>query len=446
MNAAPGRHDGPPLSPRPGRLAAAPLIPIALVGLWWKPGPTPRDLAIRLVVTYLAAWAVPLLLTRRPAALSRRFALMTGAIAVTLLLVEFPAVVGLVDYGSLFPANRVEPFLGRRDRVDADLLRLHPPHLRESGRTQGDLVVSTNTRVGWAPWYRYDVRYDARGFRNATDLDRAEIAVVGDSFVEGVQAPYESLMTTVLGRRLGVPVANLGQIKYGPREELAVLKRFALPLRPRVCVWAFFEGNDLADLRAYDRARQGGPAPPERRSIGDRSFVQNALLAAIRVAGLDRSRYREFYRRSGLVRVPGGEDVRLFFHYPSAPLTSEDEESLARLAEILRDARDAAERGGCRLVVVYIPTKFRVYGDLARFAADSPCAGWTPSDLPGRLRALVAGISPAIGFLDLTGPFRAEARRGPLLYYPDDTHWSPEGQTLAGRVLADDLAAFEAGR
>jgi lysophospholipase L1-like esterase len=61
-------------------------------------------------------------------------------------------------------------------------------------------------------------------------------------------------------------------------------------------------------------------------------------------------------------------------------------------------------------------------------------------DLPARLRARVAAISPEIGFLDLTPALAAEAARGQLVYFADDTHWSAEGHRAAGRAIADDVA------
>lgn len=431
----------PPRSARPGTLALAAIWLVGVAGLWWTLTPTPSHLLTNLFATYLLGWGGLALLAGGPPTIRKRpFALMTGAIGLTFALIEAPAAAGLVNYGRLFPANRIEPLLIHRSRPDPELGHIHPPHSRQSGTTQGDLVVSTNTRVARAPWYRYDVRYDARGFRNEADLDRADIAVIGDSFIEGVQVPAGGLMTAVLARHRGTVVANLGQITYGPREELAVLRRFAVPLRPKVCVWTFFEGNDLVDLRRYDRWKSGAIPPASPPTFGDRSFTRNALLAAIRLAGLDRSRYDEFLKRSGLFRKPEGEEVRLFFHYPSLPLTDEDHASLDAFARILGEAREVCAPGAIRLVVAIIPTKFHIYGDLCRFGPGSPCLEWRPNGLIEAVRGIVAGVSPEIGFLDLTGPFRAEAARGTLLYYPDDTHWSPEGQALAGRLLAEYLA------
>jgi lysophospholipase L1-like esterase len=61
-------------------------------------------------------------------------------------------------------------------------------------------------------------------------------------------------------------------------------------------------------------------------------------------------------------------------------------------------------------------------------------------DLPGALKAAVGAVSSEIGFLDLTSPFLNEAADGPLLYLPDDTHWSAEGHRRAAAALADLLA------
>jgi hypothetical protein len=70
-------------------------------------------------------------------------------------------------------------------------------------------------------------------------LDRADIVVIGESYIEAPMIRDNALSTTVLAGLQGRKVANLGNSGYGPQQELAVLKRFGLPLRPKVVVWAF---------------------------------------------------------------------------------------------------------------------------------------------------------------------------------------------------------------
>ena len=57
------------------------------------------------------------------------------------------------------------------------------------------------------------------------------------------------------GRRLetisGLKVANLGVAGYGPFQYLEVLKRYALPLKPKYAFFVFYAGNDIDDMRSY---------------------------------------------------------------------------------------------------------------------------------------------------------------------------------------------------
>ena len=77
------------------------------------------------------------------------------------------------------------------------------------------------------------IRYDRNGFRNAKTLETAEVVVIGDSYVEGYLMSDEHLLTTHLSKLQGMSVANLGHSGYGPQQELAVLRRFGLPLKPK---------------------------------------------------------------------------------------------------------------------------------------------------------------------------------------------------------------------
>jgi hypothetical protein len=176
------------------------------------------------------------------------------------LLLELPAAVGLVDYGQvLWPLDsvlhaRIKPWENPRNQLDEELLWIRRPHQHFSGEVAGDLVhrlgIPTERR------YRVDVRYDSRGFRNPLEIDAASVVVIGDSFVEAGLVEEPALVSTRLAARFGVTVANLGQGGYGPQQELVVLRRYGVRLRPKVVLWFFFEGNDLLDVKRYERSLQ----------------------------------------------------------------------------------------------------------------------------------------------------------------------------------------------
>jgi hypothetical protein len=244
-------------------------------------------------------------------------------------------------------------------------------------------------------------------------------------------------MTATLTRLLGCTVANLGQSAYGPQQELAVLNRFGTSLRPRLCIWTFYGGNDLDDVERYEQLRQDHVATAVRSTPGERSFGRNALkVLAERLSPLltpdpaDRAPW-------GTLQNSDGRTTRLFFHNQrGAQLSRREVAALDKVVSVLSAARTACAANRVPLLVVFVPEKFRVYREYCTFHPDNPCVDWVLDDLPARLGARVAALGPGIGFLDLTPALAAEAAQGRLLYFADDTHWSAEGHQVAGRAVA----------
>jgi hypothetical protein len=108
---------------------------------------------------------------------------------------------------------------------------------------------------------------------------------------------------------------------------------------------------------------------------------------------------------------------------------------LARAGDVLREAYAVTHREGIAFIVAFIPLGFRVYRDVVQ-CTESQCAESDLNDLPKRLGRAVAEISKTIHYIDLTPSLAAAARRGRLVYLPDDTHWSPEGHQVAAEALA----------
>jgi hypothetical protein len=90
---------------------------------------------------------------------------------------------------------------------------------------------------------------DEFGFRNPAGLQVApiDLALIGDSFVQGYCVPSDSTAVAFLRARFPRTV-NLGRDNHGPLSQLAVFREYAARLQPRVVLWFFFEGNDLEDL------------------------------------------------------------------------------------------------------------------------------------------------------------------------------------------------------
>lgn len=92
---------------------------------------------------------------------------------------------------------------------------------------------------------------DEHGFNNPKGLfnkNKVDIALIGDSFTQGFCVePGEDIGSRM--RVNGKHVLNLGLGNNGPLIELASLIEFAKPVKPKIVLWLYFEGNDIDDLK-----------------------------------------------------------------------------------------------------------------------------------------------------------------------------------------------------
>lgn len=410
------------------------------------PGSSPEHLLGLLIPTYLAVWGPYFLLSQsRPGQTVLRFALCTGSILASLVLFEAAGVLGLVDYRALF-ATPTPPWKRPGNRPDAELLyikegpRQFRPFFRgaEMARMRG---------VSGGHVYQCAVHLDSNGFRNPQDLASADVVVIGDSFIEGLQVAEDELLTTRLSQRLGRTVANLGRTGYGPQQELCVLRRYGLGLHPRTCIWAFYEGNDLQDLNFYEAQQKNLRyivSESRSRSLYGESFTRNSLGFVIHTwitpdPGLD-SRLH-----TGWFTDQAGREHAVYFatgiqHGEEGPaLPRKSCVEMNKFRDVLQEAGALCKRNGVKLIVAFIPAKFRICREFCRFEPGSPCLSWPTDDLPRVLQAKVHDVSTEIGYLDLTPHFRARTAAGSLLYLADDTHWSPEGHRAAANAFATHL-------
>ncbi len=265
----------------------------------------------------------------------------------------------------------------------------------------------------------------------------ADIVVIGDSFVEGLTVTDAELVTSHLAVLQGVTVANLGQSTYGPLQELVILKRYALPLRPRAVVWLFFEGNDLQDVIAYQHAVQH---PPDfLHAFWARSFTRSASLAVKRL--FEPPVKPPGTKRAGLCQAPGGTQLTAYFGYRPKLSSPEELRALGETERTIATAYELSAAQGARFIFVFVPTKFRVLHDLCQFSADSDCRNWTLPPLSEQLQKALYSISPDIGYLDLTPYLVDAAKTEGFPYYRDDEHWNPTGHQAAAKAISHYLQA-----
>ena len=409
-----------------------------------RPGLVDGAVGLAVALTFVAALGTVAL----GAASVRIGRLRAMAVALTLgallTLAELPALFGYVDYGHLWSVASGEWRGPATSFVSHPVLAwARPPHRSWEGRPRSDMAVAFNLPVR-AP-REQSFTTDAKGFRNRLDRSHADIALVGDSYVEGAYVSDDETAASGLERLTGWSVANLGRSGYGTLQELEVVRLFALPLHPRAVAWFFFEGNDLYDDDTYENAlaylhEHGRYAAAQHHALGWSRFSQASLsLNAARLLRRTLDPIVPVGAPSyGLFHGPRGPDVKLYF-YKDAALRFDDYEvqRLAKARRALSEGAALLRANGIALQVVFVPSKFRVYHDRCQFPGGSPCGSWSLWDLEARFQELCS--KDGLPLLDLTGPMRAAAGRGEILYAPEDSHWNAEGHRFVAGLLATAL-------
>jgi hypothetical protein len=432
-------------SPRGGLPALLTVAAVAgLLALAWSEGAlSRRHLVALLALTYMGVWAVFFALSRAPVReRCARFVVTLLSLAATWALLEGITLAGLIDARALLRTPSRYPWLEPGNRYDPELLWMRNAGLHVSGyRYRSNVAMTTEPRDAAASRGGHDLVYDREGFRNERDLDTADVAIVGDSFVEGTETPHALTFPALLADSTGQVVANLGTGGYGPQQDLAVLRRYAVPLKPRVVLWAFYEGNDLNDVPRYDHLRAELAAGLRTRpTVIERSLTTNALGALYRLAAkpVESGRY-------GVYRTGPHAGERVYFVDACDRLGPRDLGSVRVVERCWSEAAAIARREGFRFAVLFVPSKHRVMRDEVDYPEASVCRDWEGNDLPVRLSASLARVAPEATFIDLTPVLSAPLARGEITYLADDTHWNARGHAVVARTIAAFLRATSAG-
>lgn len=289
------------------------------------------------------------------------------------------------------------------------------PGLDVSGETRQDIA----TRLGLdSDPIGFRFQTDGYGFRNGGDPE-GRIVVLGDSIVLGAAVPREETVAERLEALTGVPAMQAALLGLSVQEEQRMLLASGLPLAGKTVVQVVFEGNDLLDSRRWrEAAETPEPAPPRRSPL--RMLwawlvrVSNPPAAYETCEIGDRTHAFLWTRRS----FAGVED--------------EVDPIVSAIAGFERElaARDA------RLVLVLVPTKYRVLAGLCRFPPQSIIADpeRNLSDLPDRLAAWAG--ETGIAYLDLTPALTEAAAGGAVPWFWGDTHWNATGHAVAAEAIA----------
>ena len=359
--------------------------------------------------------------------------------AFRLFILEAPALFFGFNYQLIFGTSGTDTALhlsGKVNKPDPVLIRIHWPDSRFSGEVAGNLVqlgISTDHR------YQVDVHYDHNGFRNDQDYTQADIAVIGDSFVEAAILPREQSLVQLIEDRLGHTAVNLGQIAYGLRQELEVLERYALPLKPKLILWVLFGGNDLRDIGYYEWQLEhfdelDKPLPLKRRLFSYNAFSATTKLFRQGFHLVPKTSRDRALNHSGQFLRADGVTERVYFGQTTDPWTPHQWQVTI---DTLTRANHLSMENGAEFVVIYVPRKFRVYKDHLKLLPDHSISSWEITTLAETLGTWCADND--IHFLDTSPHLEKYVSEGIHPYFIDDVHWNQLGHETATSAITDYL-------
>ncbi len=350
-----------------------------------------------------------------------RIGLVAAGIALALLLVEG----GLRAMPEALPRGTRLALDLFRVRIAVDRTRQEDPELGFRLKPNSDVLIEGH------PDYRYSVKpylnLPDRGFRGNIATRPLVGVALGDSFTFGVGVDAEDAWPEQLSRLAGRNFANLAVPGYGPPQYTEILKRYGIPLRPKIVLYAVSQ-NDLRDSAVFARWKQEGG--PYRSEPGETHFLgTNGFLA----------RHSRLYQ---VILVPRIDPI--FLEADKETLIF-SQERLARpqpklgwevAQRAILSAQLITEQEGATFVLLLLPSKEQTYRHLLRAELNRP----DENDLD-KVNRLVWQLCEKdnLRCLDLTPRFMDRARDGEQLYFRVDGHWNSEGHRLAARTIYDYL-------
>jgi len=272
-----------------------------------------------------------------------------------------------------------------------------------------------------------NLNLDGIGFRGGGQGGKVWGVAVGDSFTFGAGVNLEETWAFNLANSLGREVINLGVPAQGPAQYTRILKRYGLPMRPRVAFYGFYFNDLDASHRFYRLKRRWLPLS---RYLRQYAITYN-LVQGVRSTQRDDS----FPIR--------GDGVEVNFSPSALRRTLERQErkfdqrwqlTIKELSDAVKASKDA----DVTFVLLYFPSRWEVYWDLIDRQASFP----EPLNI-SRLATAVMDYcaTQEILCLDLTEPLRSKARLGKQLYFRIDGHWNEEGHQVVSDAIGKYLKA-----
>ena len=317
----------------------------------------------------------------------------------------------------------------------------------------------------------HDLNYNDTILPAVKPADELRILSLGDSFAYSIMVYDYSysgvaakLVNTAMTKSAAVRIVNLGEPATSVNDYRAAYQYWAAILQSDAAIFNIFLGNDILDVVFEYTPSQWAP----NRVFSEKNFhiadgsARSHIPHKFPLRIFDYAYAYSLAFLSKRQAAPGARvpDPRyniaadndftqfteeLYFTINKEQLVNFDFSRVDTLAagyaaiyDFMRFVSDLLQNGK-KVLITLAPSESQVNPALRaqlaeRFHADLTLYDWT---LPARLiREISTQVDPRLPVLDLTGYFQCCSEAGEKLYHPYNTHWSLEGNRLAGQVIA----------
>jgi hypothetical protein len=337
-----------------------------------------------------------------------------------------------------------------------------------------DAELGWRLKPGASGWYNREgeaqIKINRAGFRGPDRSTRKppttfRVAVLGDSYVEAIQVPYEQTFCAIMERRLGscrlvgsrkVEVLNFGVGGYGTAQELITLRRKVWAYSPDAVVLAIFLGNDIRNnsvvlegdqCRPFYVYRDGKLVPagplldstPFRLWCMTRFDYRDAQLLGMLKNGWSILTERQ---RSPTPEYPVERAINYNIYKP--PTDTAWQEAWAVTEALIDKMHDEVEAHGALFLAVTLDTGIQVWPNPVVRSNFEKAIGVDDLFYPDR-RIKALGERSRFKVLTLAQPLQAYAQAHHIFLHGFDNtpkgfgHWNAEGHRLAGELISAKL-------
>ena len=268
------------------------------------------------------------------------------------------------------------------------------------------------------------------------------IAVIGDSFPEGLQVPFDKTFPKLLEQDLNnlkqtkVEVINFGTGGYGTEQEYIILKDQALKYHPDLVIFVF-SMNDIEDnFNTHLVTFEGNSSKTTKMTA---SIPKRMMLACSAYSDLCSLAQRVILTRKSAAsqKSANGFERNMVFKMENSLAFLE---AFDETGKLLYSSYNLAKNNAVDFVFVIIPSKEQVDNKkLQEFLKTDNLTGDDVEMLKVPHALSLFAASNGIETIDLTVPLR-KLNKNNNFYYEIDGHFNEMGHELAAKAIVETIS------